>query len=101
MGEKMRTISAKISDDFYEYVSELAKQKNITISELIKQSILHSKIEDKKAQQRIAYELNRIGNNINQIARLCNMRGGVDIATLQQLQIIEGQLQELIEKCVK
>ena len=95
----MRTISAKVSDDFFEYVSELAEQKNLTISELIKQSILHSKIEDKKAQQRIAYEINRIGNNLNQIARLCNMRRAVDIATLQELTIIEEQLKEIIKKC--
>ena len=95
----MRTISAKVSDDFFEYVTELAQQKNITISVLIKQSILNSKIVDKKAQQRIGYELNRIGNNINQIAKRCNMRGGVDIAILQELTIIEEQLQELLEKC--
>jgi len=101
MGEKMRTISAKINDDFFKFVSELAKEKNITISELIKHSILNAKIESKKDKKILAYELNRIGNNLNQIAKKCNTKKAIDMATLLELQIIEEQLQEIIEKCAK
>jgi len=98
MGEKMRTISAKVSDEIYELISDIAKHKNITISEAIKQSILNARIEDKQDKKIIAYELNRIGNKLNQIAKHCNIKKAVDIAVLQELKIIEDLLREVAKK---
>jgi len=88
----MRTISAKVSDEVYQIVDELATTKNISKSEVIKQAILNSKIEDTSLKKRKLFELNSIGNNLNQIARYCNAKKSVNLAVLEQLKIIEKKL---------
>jgi len=91
----MRTISAKVSDEVYQIVDELATTKNITKSEVIKQAILNSKIEDSSLKFKKLFELNAIGNNLNQIAKICNIKKATDLATLEQLKIIEKKLDAL------
>lgn len=91
----MRTISAKVSDEVYALIDEISKSKNITKSEAIKQAILNAKIENNEDKKIIAYELNRIGKNLNQIAKKCNIKKSVDMAVLQELKIIEGLLNDL------
>ena len=91
----MRTISAKVSDEVYQIVDELATTKNISKSEVIKQAILNSKIEDTSLKKRKLFELNSIGNNLNQIARYCNAKKSVNLAVLEQLKIIEKKLNDL------
>jgi predicted transcriptional regulator len=91
----MRTISAKVSDEVYQIVDELATTKNISKSEVIKQAILNSKIEDTSLKKRKLFELNSIGNNLNQVARYCNAKKSVNLAVLEQLKIIEKQLNDL------
>jgi len=91
----MRTISAKVSDEVYQIVDELATTKNISKSEVIKQAILNSKIEDTSLKKRKLFELNSIGNNLNQIARYCNTKKSVNLAVLEQLKIIEKKLNDL------
>lgn len=72
----MRTISAKVSDIVHQEISDLSRKNNITISTLIKQSILNSEIIDVKKDRKIDInklkELNRIGNNLNQISKHFN-----------------------------
>jgi predicted DNA-binding protein len=99
----MKTISAKVSDEIYELVDELTKQKNITKSELIKQAILNSKItsgdrEKLQLKRELLYEINRIGNNINQIAKYCNTKKAIDRVAVIELIEVKKLLQELIKK---
>jgi len=100
----MRTISAKVSNEIYELIDELSKQKKITKSELIKQAILNSKIcegnrEKLELKRKLLYELNRIGNNINQIAKHCNTNKIIDRVAVRQLAEIKNLLQELTNDC--
>jgi hypothetical protein len=44
---------------------------------------------------RIVYELNRLGQNLNQIARYANSKKIVDKLVLEELIVIEKQLQEI------
>ena len=53
--------------------------------------------ECENLQSDLIYELNKIGNNLNQIARLANTRGEVDIQVLQELQKIREFLEILTD----
>jgi len=44
------------------------------------------------------YEINRIGNNLNQIAKHCNIKKSVDKLVLKELVDIEKKLNELMEQ---
>jgi antitoxin component of RelBE/YafQ-DinJ toxin-antitoxin module len=80
-------------------LAEMEQATGLKRSEVIRQAILKGKVSTKHIPREIAYELNRIGNNINQLAKQANKARAVDIAVLEELTIIEGQLQELLEKC--
>jgi len=91
----MRTISAKVSDEIYQIVDEIAKSKNITKSEVIKQAILNAKIEDTSLKLEKLYQISAIGNNLNQISKHCNQKKVVDKLVLVQLKTIEERLNDL------
>lgn len=58
-------------------------------------NVTHEECENLQAD--LIYELNKIGNNLNQIARLANTRKELDIAVLQELQKIRELLEILID----
>jgi len=72
------------------------------VSDFIRQVILTGKFKTTRAQQNyeaLLYQISKIGNNINQIARLCNIDKEVNITILEQLARIEEMLSILIEEC--
>ena len=91
----MRTISAKVSDEIYTIVDEIAKSKNITKSEVIKQAILNAKIEDTSLKIEKLYQMSAIGNNLNQISKHCNQKKVIDKLVLVQLKTIEEKVNDL------
>ena len=91
----MRTISAKVSDEIYQIVDEIAKSKNITKSEVIKQAILNAKIEDTSLKIEKLYQISAIGNNLNQISKHCNQKKVIDKLVLVQLKTIEEKINDL------
>lgn len=91
----MKTISAKVTDEIYDIVDEIAKSKNITKSEAIKQAILSAKIEDTSLKLEKLYQLSAIGNNLNQISKHCNQKKSIDKLVLVQLKSIEDLLNDL------
>ena len=95
-------ITIRLNRELAQHIANIARTTGKTRSEIVREFIVKGNINisrNKSDVARLSYELNKIGNNLNQIARLCNMRGGVDIAVLEELTIIEEQLQELLEKC--
>jgi len=101
----LRTIATKVDDVFYNKIKKIADDNNITISKLLKEALkkitdndikniktIKTKIETNK---RIVYELNRIGQNLNQIARYANSKKIVDKLVLEELIQIEKYLQGL------
>ena len=100
----MKTISAKIDDELHEAILKKIDEidPKITMSKFIKNSLTKSlkfksdkPLELKDDKIKIVYELNRIGNNLNQISKHCNIKKAVDVATLQELKIIENLLMEI------
>jgi hypothetical protein len=105
MEQEKRTelISFRLTPTEKDKLSSLITEYNIdNVSDFIRQVILTQKFKTRTATQnyeRLLYEINKIGNNINQIARLYNTRGEVDIKVLEQLAKIEEMLDILIEEC--
>ena len=95
-GEEMPTISFRCDDETAEKIQKLADEKGISKSEAIKQMISTGKVQahNKKDILVMMGELSRIGNNLNQIARVCNYKNAVDKVVIDQLARIEKQLDD-------
>ena len=78
--------------------SELANMNHSEfLRTIISGVIVHQK--DKEYQQKCLYLLSTIGNNINQIAKRCNIKKKIDLNTIEQLKDIKVFLLSLeIEK---
>jgi hypothetical protein len=102
----LRTIATKVNDEFYNEIKKMADDNNITISKLLKKALKKITNDDIKnidetiktkteTNKRIVYELNRLGQNLNQIAKHCNSKKIVDKLVLEELIKIEKELQGL------
>ncbi len=100
---KNKTISFRLTPSEKEKLNELIEQHKVkNISDFIRQIILTGKFKTTKQAQnyeRLLYEINKIGNNINQIAKLCNIEKQIDIKALEELAKIEEELSILLEEC--
>ncbi len=79
IGKKTKYLQARLSEQEYQMLVKTAKELNLSQTELIRARVLNNNqsllINAKEAIQtldKISIELNRAGNNINQIARYTN-----------------------------
>ena len=101
-------ISAKLTADEAEKIRHFASSKGMTVSEFVRSVLLGLKIPSRFSPERVAKrnevfrsflrEINRIGVNINQIARHCNYYREVDALVLEQLMQANRELKELVRK---
>ena len=102
---KYKQIKVNVTDDAHAKLVQIAKKHNITLAELFRISI-HTSIENapsprkekskiiyKRADPNLLYEVNKIGVNLNQIARRLN--GGEDDLKLQVLYRIYEKVMSL------
>ena len=92
----MRTISAKVSDELYEIAKKKAEENNLTISSMLKQAFTTATIKDKSVEIALAEEINRVGNNLNQISRHANIHKALDRSVLASIKFIEQRLDEVL-----
>jgi len=92
----MPTVSAKVSIEEKNKFDKIAKENNLTISTMIKQSFHNATIKDTTDEKKIHYELKRIGNNLNQVAYHCNSNNVIDKQVLLSLSRIEEELKKLL-----
>ena len=86
-----------------EFLDQFNKNYNFTRNDLIKK-ILYQ-VSEKKCPQikredkilKLIYEINKIGNNINQIAKKVNFTKKLDREVLEQLGEIKNKLDEVIK----
>lgn len=88
MPKYTRKITVRLTDQEYQEIKE--KAKNSDISKYIRGTILDHPYENPeliKEVQTLTYEMNRIGNNINQIAHRhnANLYHADDIQELKQM----------------
>ena len=61
-----------MEDSLHQISKDKAKEVGITLSEFVRQLLKNGKVIEKNDDKIIIYHLNKIGNNINQIARKIN-----------------------------
>lgn len=61
-----------MDESLHQTSKEKAKELGISLSELVRQFLKNGKVVEKKDDKALVYHLNKIGNNINQIARKIN-----------------------------
>jgi len=108
MREKTVRKTVRFSPEEAEKLELIAKSKGITVSELIRASVFKLNIPNRITPEKLAkrdklfrkflYETNKIGVNINQIARYCNKYREVDALVLEKLIEIEKDLKELLNR---
>lgn len=108
-GKKKREkrITLRLTEEEYRLLKDLALERGITVSDLIRKRIFRERLPQPAPLKflgkidecrRLAYELNRIGVNLNQIARKVNKDKGIDLLTLEALLRIEKELELLAHK---
>jgi hypothetical protein len=101
--KRTKIVTMRLTPSEKEKLQNIITENNIkNISDFIRQIVLTGKFKTTQQAQnyeRLLYEINKIGNNLNQIARLCNIDKQVDIRVLEKLSRIEEMLDLLIEEC--
>jgi len=99
---RSENIKVRLTPSERKKVEEILQEYEIkNISEFIREIILSGsfkieKGECEQSQSNLLYELNKIGVNINQIAKYANIEKEIDVKVLKELQKINEQLSILI-----
>lgn len=97
----MRTKEIKIRVSEEEYQLLLERKTKQRLAEWLRDIALNEKPKSlpKSVDPKLLYELNRIGTNINQIARVCNIKkSSVDLISIAlALRNIETELQQITD----
>lgn len=109
METKYKSLKVAITHEEYKKLQELAFENDKKISGYVRHLILITNALDKKtkhitpktytpADPLLLRELNQIGNNLNQIAKYCNLKRELDSNVLENLELIEQYIQTSIKK---
>jgi len=82
-----------------EQIEKKLKEHNLSFSEFARNAILCKKINS-KISIKLVYEINKIGNNLNQVAKRVNTLKRLDQDVLGVLIDIDKKMDELKEKCL-
>ena len=98
--EKNKIISLRLTQAEYERLKKLADQTGWSVSELIRNEISgKKKITGKGDIKRLLYEINKIGHNLNQVAKYVNTQKAVDRVVAEELIQIKTLLKKLADDC--
>lgn len=87
----------RFSEDEFSKIQELMSEHKLTFAEFARASILKKKIKTNLTKD-LLFEINRVGNNLNQIAKKVN--SGTDRKNLLiELISIKNQMQEIKDVC--
>ena len=107
---KEKQINLRLTSSEFEQLEEIALSKKITKSELILNLVFDKKVSKQVSRDlsKVIQSQNKIGNNLNQIARVLNIAklenvlNIVDYKNLiDKLEIIENQLENIYKECRK
>lgn len=102
---KDKTITIRLSDELYNMLQIKASASNMNTSDYIRTSINDSdiKVDNRKDIGKLIGSINKVGNNINQIAHNLNIANNSNKLDdinynniLDKLTIIEYQLKEVL-----
>ena len=93
---KDKRVTIRFTDDEYNQLKEKADELDISLSTYIRKKTLGNREKiSTKCDKELLYEINRIGNNLNQIAKYCNTTKTIDKLVLKSLVEIEKKLNDL------
>lgn len=78
-------ISFRVSDYEHKLVQSKVKKSGIRMSDFCRYAVLGKEVRTVKGLDRCSYELNKIGNNLNQLTVLCHQRS-VQNPNLEEMQ---------------
>lgn len=93
MIERTITKSLRFSLAEYNQISLELEKSNLSFSSFTRNLLLKKKINS-KTDDKLILEINRIGNNLNQIARAVNKQERINV--LSELVKIEQSIKELV-----
>ncbi len=93
----MPTIGAYVSEEFYEMANNLADENNLSVSKVVKQIFTSGEVKDLRAETELLYQIARIGKEMNEISKKCNIFKAVDKQVLFSLSSIESKLDVIVE----
>lgn len=97
-GMRDKIARVRLTQDEHEQLSKLADENDLTLSEYIRRSALKRKTKiTTEFEKALYFEINRIGNNLNQIAKYVNTNKKLDKFVLKSLVSIERELKELLK----
>ena len=97
IGVKEKKVFFRVSDSLYEVIAYSAKKSGLSISEFCRRAVLnqpikklpviiHDEKEIAQALRNIDTNINRLGNNMNQIARHLNQGGAIMEPVLEEIR---------------
>ena len=93
---KDKRVTIRFTDDEYNQLKTKADELGISLSTYIRKKTLGNRGKiSSKCDKELLYEINRIGNNLNQIAKHCNTTKIIDKVVLKSLAEIEKKLNDL------
>lgn len=70
--KRENVIRAKVSNKEYIKINQLAKEAKLSLSDYMRKKLLNEKIIVVDGLKELAYQLRKIGNNLNQLTNLAN-----------------------------
>lgn len=106
MERRPRKFTFRLSHDEYKYLETVAKEnKYKNISSFARENLLeksgHSSAELKRQLNRLEWEINKIGTNINQVTKKINSDFNVRASDIQDLLSSQERIITLIEEYEK
>ena len=109
--QKSARLTFRVTEDEREIIQNASAEASMSFSEYIRSKVFTPEEawrRDKKTKEimrSLIYEINRIGNNVNQFARAANAKGfasGKDIQNMiEQLRDVEKKTSEILDKLKK
>jgi hypothetical protein len=100
-GQRVKRVEARLTEDELLDLHERAEAAGLSLSDLIRQSVRRTRTwtaADRKAYRERTFQLARIGNNLNQIARAVNTykSRAEAMQIVARLAAIQASIKELL-----
>ena len=95
-------LKVAMSEELYNSLQFNANSLNITLSKYCREILKNGyTVNTNNDYSLVVYHLNKIGNNINQIARILNSGGTVELGKLEEFTAEYKKLNDLIGEIVE
>ena len=99
ISDKLRKFDIRISEDDLNLIKDKAAKLGYTTSHYIRQMALNGYVVERNSEglQRLIWEINKIGVNINQIVKFCNEYKAVPPEALRDLVAEHNSVWQLLD----